>query len=416
MLRASSVGGWGTSVAQSKSVGPALVVLVCFLVAAVEGYDIQAFGVAAPAMAPELGLDAGQLGWAGAAAMIGLVTGAFAGGWLADRFGRKPVLLGSVAAFGLFSLATAASPSYEALLAARLATGLGFGGAMPNLIAVASEISRPDRRAATVTAMFCGMPAGGATSALIARVLGAELDWRTIFVAGGIVPLVLIPLIAAALPETRPAHDPASERRLTVTLFGGGRATATLTLWAAFVLTLMVLYLALNWLPTLIVANGRPPSEGFAAAMVFNIAGIVGSLVLGVVTDRLGWRWPLFLAYLGLGAAMAGLAKATDTAAVLACVAAAGFLVMGAQFALYAVAPRLYPLHARAAGAGAAVAMGRLGSIIGPLAAGELRTLGWSPGEVFAAMTPVALAAAAALYGLGRVGRMEDDNAGAPMR
>ena len=151
---------------KGSAAGASLVVFVCFLIAAIEGYDIQAFGVAAPKMAPELGLDPSQLGWGGSAAMIGLVIGAFAGGWLADRFGRKPVLVGSVALFGVFSIVTATAGSYETLLWARLATGLGFGGAMPTPIAVAVEIARPERRAATVAAMFCGMPVGGAIAAL----------------------------------------------------------------------------------------------------------------------------------------------------------------------------------------------------------------------------------------------------------
>jgi MFS family permease len=121
--------------------GAGLVVFVCFLVATIEGYDIQAFGVASPKLVHELGLGPGQQGWAGAAAMIGLMIGAIVGGRLADRIGRKPVLLASVALFGLFTLATAMSPSYEVLLWARLATGLGLGGALPNLIAVANEVT-----------------------------------------------------------------------------------------------------------------------------------------------------------------------------------------------------------------------------------------------------------------------------------
>jgi AAHS family 3-hydroxyphenylpropionic acid transporter len=390
---------------EKKSVAGGLVVLVCFLIAAVEGYDIQAFGVAAPKMVPELGLNPAQQGWAASAAMIGLVMGAFAGGWLADRTGRKPVLIGSVAMFGIFSLVTAAAQSYDALLWARFATGLGFGGAMPNLIAVAVEIAKPDRRAATVAAMFCGMPAGGATSALIARVAGDGLDWRTIFIAGGVVPLVLIPVIALLLPETRPAHDPAADRNLVRALFAGRRAAPTVLIWAAFMLTLVVLYLALNWLPTLVVDKGHPPAQGFAAAMAFNIAGVVGSLLVGAVTDRLGWRWPLAAVYVALAAAMAGLAAAATPFAILALSAAAGFLVMGAQFSLYAVAPMLYPVHLRGAGAGAAVAVGRLGSIAGPLIAGELRNTGFSPGEVFLTMTPVAVAAALILLALARTAR-----------
>ncbi len=379
-----------------------LVVFVCFLIAAVEGYDIQAFGVAAPRMVPELGLNPGQQGWAGSAAMFGLVLGAFAGGWLADRFGRKPVLLGAVAAFGVFSLLTAAAHSYEALLWARFATGLGFGGAMPNLIAVAVEISKPERRAATVAAMFCGMPVGGAISALIARLAGDGLDWRSIFVAGGVVPLLLLPVILRLLPETRPPHDPSADRHLGRALFAERRAAPTLLIWAAFMMTLVVLYLALNWLPTLVVDKGHPASEGFMAAMVFNIAGAAGSIMVGAVADRLGWRWPLAVVYVALAGAMAGLAATDAPLAILALSGAAGFLVMGAQFSLYAVAPMLYPAHLRAAGAGAAIAVGRLGSIAGPLIAGELRNAGASPGQVFLSMAPVALTAAILLVALGR--------------
>ncbi len=395
---------------QGKTLGGAgagLVVFVCFLIAAVEGYDIQAFGVAAPRMIPELGLNPAQQGWAGSAAMIGLVIGAFGGGWLADRYGRKPVLLGSVAAFGLFSLLTAAAHSYEALLWARLATGLGFGGAMPNLIAVAVEISRPERRAATVSAMFCGMPAGGATSALIARLAGDGLEWRTIFIAGGIVPLLLLPVIVLLLPETRPPHDPAADRNLGRALFAEKRAAPTVLLWAAFMMTLVVLYLALNWLPTLVVDKGHPPSEGFAAAMAFNVAGALGSIGVGAICDKAGWRWPLAIVYLALAAAMVGLAVSDAPLAILAISGAAGFLVMGAQFSLYAVAPMLYPAHLRAAGAGAAIAVGRLGSIGGPLIAGELRNAGATPGEVFLSMAPVAVAAAVIIVAMGRVAKPE---------
>lgn len=382
-----------------------LVVFVCFLIAAVEGYDIQAFGVAAPRMVPELGLNPGQQGWAGSAAMFGLVLGAFAGGWLADRFGRKPVLLGAVAAFGVFSLLTAGAHSYEGLFWARFATGLGFGGAMPNLIAVAVEISKPERRAATVAAMFCGMPVGGAISALIARLAGEGLEWRTIFVAGGVVPLLLLPVILRLLPETKPPHDPTADRHLGRALFAERRAAPTLLIWAAFMMTLVVLYLALNWLPTLVVDKGHPASEGFMAAMVFNIAGAAGSILVGAVADRLGWSWPLAVVYVALAGAMAGLAATDAPLAILALSGAAGFLVMGAQFSLYAVAPMLYPAHLRAAGAGAAIAVGRLGSIAGPLIAGELRNAGASPGQVFLSMAPVALTAAILLVALGRAAK-----------
>jgi MFS transporter, AAHS family, 3-hydroxyphenylpropionic acid transporter len=381
--------------------GAGLTVLLCFLIAAIEGYDIQAFGIAAPRIAQEMGLGPSQLGWAGSAAMIGLVIGAFAGGWLADRLGRRPVLAGSVATFGLFSIATALSDSYALLLGARLLAGLGFGGAMPNLIAIAVEISPLRRRSVTVAAVFCGMPAGGAASALLARLAGEALDWRLIFWAGGLIPLLLAPVVLALLPETRPAVDPRADRRNLRALFGQRRAAPTLLLWSAFVLTLLILYLVLNWLPTLVVAKGLPPADGFAAAMSFNLAGVVGALTLGWCADRLGYRWPVVLACAGLAACMMGLAASAESFPMLALSGLAGFLVLGAQYALYAAAPALYPAEVRAWGAGAAVAVGRFGSIAGPLVAGELRQAGATAGEVFAAMAPVAVAAGAAVLMLG---------------
>jgi AAHS family 3-hydroxyphenylpropionic acid transporter len=388
--------------------GAGLVIGVCLLIAAIEGYDIQAFGIAAPKLAPEFGLGPGQQGRLASAATIGLVLGALAGGWIADAVGRKPVLVGAVVMFGLFSLGTAMSGAYDTLLAARFLTGLGFGAAMPNLATLAAEISPPERRGATLTGIFCGMPAGGLVAALAARLAGPALDWRMIFVLGGLVPLAIAPLALWLLPETRPVAGPTADRNLLRALLGERRAAATLLLWAVFVPTVTILYLSLNWLPTLIVGKGLPASEGFAAAVIFNVGAVVGTLTLGAVSDRLGWRWPLALAYLILAAAMAGLGFALRSGAIFALSGLAGFMVVGAQFALYALPPKLYPPQLRAAGAGAAIGVGRLGAIAGPLIGGGLRSAGATPGQVFLAMTPLALAAGVALLLLSRVARPLD--------
>jgi AAHS family 3-hydroxyphenylpropionic acid transporter len=386
-----------------------LVVAVCFLITALEGYDIQACGVAAPKLIPELGLNPGQQGWVASAAMIGLVFGAFVGGWLADRTGRKPVLLASVVGFGLFSVWTALSHDYGTLVLARLATGIGFGGALPNLIAIAAEISAPRRRAATTSAMFCGMPAGGAAVALLAKLAGPHLDWRATFLIGGALPLLLAPLAFLLLPETRPDHDPAADRNLWTALFGEGRAAPTLLLWLANLLTLVVLYLMLNWLPTLVVAKGHAAGDGAAAALAFNLVGVAGALLLGFVVDRVGFRWSLLVTYGALAFVMLSLGGARPLDLILGLSAAAGFLVLGAQYSLYALAPTLYAPQVRAAGAGAAVGVGRFGSIIGPLLAGELRQAGWSAGQVLGAMLPVVLAAGAAIFALTYLVRRYDD-------
>jgi AAHS family 3-hydroxyphenylpropionic acid transporter len=389
--------------------GSALAISVCFLIAALEGYDIQAFGVAAPRLVPEFGLDAGQQGWAASIAMIGLVIGAFGGGWFADRVGRKPVLIVSVLAFGACSLWTAFTHSYDALLAARFATGLGFGGALPNLIAMATELSSVKRRGATTSAMFCGMPAGGAAVALAAKLAGPALDWRTIFMVGGALPLILVPVILFLLPETRPVHDPTADRRILKALFGEGRTTPTLLLWAANLLTLVVLYLMLNWLPTLVVAKGHAASDGAAASLAFNLVGVVGALLLGFVVDRVGFRWSLLVTYGALAAVMATMGVADGLSLIVMLSGAAGFLVLGAQYSLYGLAPRLYAPQVRAAGAGAAVGVGRFGSIIGPLLAGELRHAGWSAGQVLGAMLPVVLVAGAAVFVLTFLARLDTD-------
>lgn len=377
--------------------GP-LVLGVCLLIAALEGYDIQAFGVAAPKFVKELALSASEQGWAASAAMIGLVVGSIVGGWAADRVGRKLVLLVSVAAFGLFSFATAYSVDYPTLLLARLVTGLGFGGALPNLIIVASEINPAKSRAGTIMTVFGGLPAGGAVVSLIAR-SAPEMDWRTIFMIGGVLPIVVAPLVYFLLPETRP-QEKELDRRVLPALFGDGKAAATLLLWTAFLMTLVVMYLMLNWLPTLVVAKGLTPTDGATASLSFNLASVAGAVLLGAAIDRAGFRWPLLAIYVLLAAALLGLAHATAAAGIMAFAGAVGFFVCGGQYALYAIAPSLYPPQVRAAGSGAAVGVGRLGSIIGPLLAGELRAAGMSAETVLTVAVPVVLGAGAAAVAL----------------
>jgi MFS transporter, AAHS family, 3-hydroxyphenylpropionic acid transporter len=403
-------------ISQAAALAPApelsstLLVVLCFLVMTLEGYDIQAFGVAAPRIAAEFQLTAAQQGWAATAAMLGLVFGSFIGGGFGDRFGRKPVLLVSILAFGICSVWTALTHDLTALVVARFATGLGFGGAMPMLIAVATEISSPGRRASTMSAMFCGLPAGGAFVAMLAKFETQELGWRSLFLIGGAAPVVLTLAVARWLPETRPQKVKGADDHLIHALLGGHRGVSTLLLWAANLLTLVVLYLMLNWLPSLVVAKGYQATEGAAASLAFNLAAVVGALLVGIVVDRVGFRGVLLIVYLGLAATMAALGAVVGVASILFLSATAGFLIMGAQYSLYALTPRLYASNVRAMGAGAAVGVGRFGSIIGPLLAGQLRQAGWSGGEVLGAMLPVVLAAGAAVLALTfRIGPKVDE-------
>lgn len=159
-------------------------IALCFAVAVLDGFDTQAIGVAAPRLAAELGLSSAMLGMALSATNIGLVLGAGFGGWLTDRWGRRSVLVASVLTFGAFTLATTLTAGFELLFLARLGAGLGFGAALPNLMAIAAEISQPEKRGRTVTMMFCGLPCGGGAVSLISWVTPQQ-DWRHLFVVAG---------------------------------------------------------------------------------------------------------------------------------------------------------------------------------------------------------------------------------------
>jgi len=380
----------------------AVAVVLCFLVAVLEGFDIQAMGVAAPKLAPLFALDARQMGWVFSISNIGLVIGASFGGWLADRTGRKPVLLGAVALFGCFTLATSLAGSYHALLAVRFCAGLGFGAALPNMMAIAAEIGRPEKRASTAAAMFCGMPVGGGLAALTTQLLPADFDWRTLFILGGALPILLIPALLRWMPETLVRGTAVRTQGESVmrTLFGEGRATPTLLLWLAFLPTLLILYLFLNWLPTLVIAKGLERSVAPQASMAFNFGSVAGALMFGWLVDRFRFRWPLSLAY-GLLILMLVLLSASDGHAMLKILSGAvGFCLLGANYALYGVAPAYYPLAIRGTGSGASIAVGRVGSIVGPLLAGLLIGGGTSAAGVVQYMVPVAAVSGIAVFAL----------------
>ncbi|MBV9990070.1 MAG: MFS transporter [Alphaproteobacteria bacterium] len=366
-------------------------IALCCLTAVLEGYDVQAFGVAAPKLVAAMGLDPFEQGLAASLAMVGLVFGAFLGGRTADRFGRKPILLSAAAIFGLCSIWTGLSAHFTELLLARFATGIGFGGAFPVLIAIAAEVAPPTRRATVNNLIFCGFPAGGALVSLLVHQAGAALDWRMIFLTGGALPLILLPLLWLLLPETRPERGSQDATGLHDALFAGGRALATVLLAGASFLIVMLLYMILNWLPSLVIAKGLDPASGAAAAFAFNIAGVCGTALLGFVIDLIGAPRTFLIGYAALFAAVFLLGAATSAGATEGFSAVTGFFTVGISCALYALAPACYPASLRAEACGVIVGIGRLGTIAGPLLAGQLRQAGWSADHVIEAMLPVVL-------------------------
>ncbi|QGZ58979.1 3-(3-hydroxy-phenyl)propionate transporter MhpT [Paraburkholderia acidiphila] len=393
-----------TQVSARTAAGTAWVLGLCLIVAVLEGVDLQSTGVAAPRMAREFGLSVSQMGLAFSAGMLGLLPGAMIGGRLADRIGRKRVLLLSMLAFGVFSIFTAQVWSFATLLVARVLTGIGLGGAMPNLIALSAEAVPPRLRNTAVSIMYCGMPLGGALAALIGVLSAGDAEWRHIFYAGGVGPLVVAPLILACLPESA-AYEAAANRAQSTqggppptwrVLFGEGRAAVTAQIWISFFCTLIVLYFLLNWLPSLIVSRGLTRSQAGLTQIFFNVGSVIGVLGIGLLMDRVKPERVVAAVYAGIAISLFMLAGAGNLFWISASVLLAGMGVVGAQSMLYAFSAASYATVMRGTGVGAAVAVGRVGSIVGPLAAGQLLAGGASATTVIGASVPVTVVAALA--------------------
>ncbi|NLP60255.1 3-(3-hydroxy-phenyl)propionate transporter MhpT [Paraburkholderia sacchari] len=399
--RNSNAGGSGSS-------GRATIAL-CLAIALLEGLDLQSAGVAGPRMAKEFHLAVAQMGWAFSAGAIGLLPGAALGGRLADRFGRKRVLMWSVTLFGLFSLATTMVWSFESLLVARLLTGLGLGAAMPNLIALCSEAAGPQQRSTAVGAMYCGMPFGAAIAAVIGMLGTGDTSWRHVFYVGGLGPIVMVPLLGLFLRESQQfvaAKASAVAKQGTPgvaqALWHQGRARTTIALWISYLGTLIVLYFLMNWLPSMVLARGLTRVESNLVLMLFNIGGGIGAIAIATIMDRFGRRGAVIGMYVGIVAALTVLASAAGASATALGGLLCGFFIVGSQSVLYALAGHAYPTEVRGTGVGAAVAVGRLGSILGPLVAGQLFALGQSPSMLVGSSIPlVVIAALAALSVVG---------------
>jgi AAHS family 3-hydroxyphenylpropionic acid transporter len=380
-----------------------LTILLCFFSALFEGFDIQSAGVAAPRLAQALHLDDPTLKWVFSANIFGLLVGAVIGGRLADAIGRKRVLVVSMVAFGVFSLGSALVHTTGPLIVMRLLTGFGLGGAMPNMVALAAENSPDDRRGLAIALMYCGMPLGGAVASLVS--MFDAVSWQQIFYIGGIAPLLAAPVLAVALPESRGfktlqsavRHGTAStstQWRVSFwfALFGEGRAANTLLLWAAYGLTLLVMYLLLNWMPTLLHRIGLTRSQASIAQIFFNVGGAAGSVLIGFLLDRARRLRTVLLTYAIMCAALLGLALLRPelllTSFVVFC---CGATLIGAQAIIYVSAPVCYATAFRGTGVGSAVAIGRVGSVAGPLVAGVLLSAGYSVSMLLLFLLPVIL-------------------------
>jgi AAHS family 3-hydroxyphenylpropionic acid transporter len=371
-------------------------ILFCFLVALCEGIDLQAAGVAAAGIGAEFKPTANQFGTFFSASTFGLFFGAIIGGRLADSIGRKKVLIASIGVFGLFSLLTALAADVRSLTWIRALTGLGLGGALPMVLALVTETSAARKQSATVATVYAAMPLGGAAATLLSMMV-TTAQWRVVFVVGGVMPLLLVPLMAVFLPESRAFQrqhpSPGGVKAgSAIGLFIDNRARQTILLWFSFFLELLLLYLLLNWLPTLLVNDGFTKAEAAGAQIGFNLGGVLSAVLVGYLLGSRFRNSGIVAIFIMVPALLVALAQApADFRIVAPAVFVLGCGILAAQAFLYGSAPVIYPTRIRGIGVGAAVAFGRIGSIVGPKLGGALKAAGHGPSQLLMDLLPVAV-------------------------
>lgn len=398
--------GHGSSDSEPLLATQKRVVDLCALVAFFDGLDTQAIAFVAPVLSMQWGIEPKSLGPVFSAGLVGLALGALLFGPLADRFGRKAVILFCVAVFGASSLATTLASNIPELAMWRVVTGLGLGGVLPNLISLTNENAPPRFRNALVMIMFCGFPFGATVGGLITTPLVDAAGWKGIFYLGGTLPLALLPALWLGLPNRAPTEPAANnvEKGQIRQLFREGRMVPTFLIWLTFFSNLLVMYLLVNWLPSLLSLIGTSLSIATLSTALLNLGGILGALVLSWLISRLDTLLLLGTAYISGALALAVISLASDSVPLLLAASAyAGSVIVGGQIAMNAVTASYYPLSIKSTGVGWALGIGRLGSIIGPLLGGWLLGMGWQGMSVVKATIAPTLIAALAVFALRRI-------------
>ena len=380
------------------------VVALCAAVALLDGFDTQAIGYVAPAIVQSWAISKLALGPLFSAGLIGSLFGALIFGSLADRFGRRSLLIFCTLLFGCGALASAFANSLLALSTLRLVTGFGMGGAMPIAIAQTSEFVPARARGIMVTLTYCGFSIGAALGGVAASRLIERFGWRSVFVMGGLSPLVLVMCLMLWLPEsveflmagkTTYARSDTIQSKLGITtrkspgisprtssrsatglsqLFTGVNGKLTPVIWLIVFMNLVELYFFSNWLPTMIHGVGINVGRAALITALFQGGGTVGALVIGGLIDRFRkfrimtstyFAAAIFVASVGYLLSRIGGSGGLFLFAIV--VTLAGACVVGGQIGIVAVASTIYPSSIRASGVGWALGIGRTGSVIGPL-------------------------------------------------
>jgi len=409
-----------------------LIMLVCALVIVFDGFDVLAIAFAAPAISAELGINKAQLGPIFSSGLLGMMIGALILGPVGDKYGRRRAILVSVFVFGLCTLLTGLADNFDELMLLRFLTGLGLGGAMPNITALLTEYVSNRKRNIAIAVIFLGMPLGGISGGLMAAEMIPAFGWPSLFFVGGLMPLILLPLLIIWLPESPRflvenstdndklllniarkieqkkvlpdnsvfVHERIDEKHFPVkALFIKGMARDTLLLWAAFFFNLMVAYFLYTWIPTLLVNEGYSLKQATGTVVILNVGGALAPFIFAKLIVKWGSHKVLTSCFILGGLSMMVIGQVANSLfLVMSLSFFAGFFIVGGQVSINALASYIYPSHIRSTGVGWALGIGRAGSIIGPLFAGFLVTMALGLSSYFTIFGLLCLLTSTSIY------------------
>ncbi|MFM0046455.1 MFS transporter [Paraburkholderia sediminicola] len=383
------------------------ITLICIAVSMIDGFDTLMLSFVAPLLVKSLQIDHASLGRVFSAGFVGTVLGSFIVGPAADQFGRRRMLISALAVTGVLTLCCAFVHSATTLAALRFVGGLGMGGAIPPVAAIAAENGETKYQSVRVILMSIGFPLGAVIGGAISSVTMVQFGWASVFVMGGAFALIVILPVFFCIPRpsTRRAAPlqgvaPRRPQRgyLFLQAFRAGRLPAILALWSGVLAIMILSGFIVSFMPTILNLSGVPVGRAAFGVVVFNLGAITGALSLSAVVVRAGPFIPvavLFLAGGGLVFALGHLLEGGSAAFIVLFVA--GACLVGGQLAFPAMASQLFPEGVRAAGIGWTLGIGRGGSIIGPLVGGLLLSRLVPLKRVFMMASTLALLAAACI-------------------
>lgn len=384
-----------------------LLLLTCFCLNMVDGYDVLSIAFAAPPLASEWGLKPESLGLLLSAGVFGMTLGAMFLAPLTDTLGRRRMVLAAVMVMGFSMIMSSRAAGLTELIALRVLTGLGTGAMLASLTALISDFFPARNRELAIGITLAGYPMGATLGGFLAAKLIPNYGWQGVFMAGGIATLLLLPVIVAYLPESvhflmrRRPHDflqkantvlgrlelapmasvpdmrEAIEKASVGSLLAASRRNMTLWLWSGFFLTFGTLYFLLSWIPKLLVDSGVDLSIAIYASSFFNLAGALGNVGMGALSRRAGLGYSI-LAFATLSALfmIVFAVMSLDTMVILTLAALIGFFQQGALVGFYILAARVYPPEIRATGVGWGIGLGRFGAVIAPYLGGLMVAAG----------------------------------------